>query len=168
MAVRKQIALFQRVNKVPNSKSHTEPMNGGCINGWLIISLPDMKVSRAEKPDVQPGRLGETTSAGKVRFGSGSGAFSPNAEPEPRVRFIKLVNLEPEPAFSLPSKSVNEVENNIFVGFKTPQKCIRLLVRFGFEPISEPDLATTRNNYALGRCLSICTQDRLCFRHGHL
>ncbi|KAJ7429334.1 hypothetical protein B0H11DRAFT_1945184 [Mycena galericulata] len=55
-------------------------------------------------------------SGGKVRFGSGSGAFSPNAEPEPRVRSMKLVNLEPEPTFSLPSESINEAENNIFAG----------------------------------------------------
>jgi hypothetical protein len=36
-------------------------------------------------------------SGGTVRFGSGSGPFSLNAEPEPDVRFGKMPNLEPEP-----------------------------------------------------------------------
>ena len=35
----------------------------------------------------------------KVRFGSGSGPFALNAEPERRVRFGQLPNLEPERAF---------------------------------------------------------------------
>ncbi|KAJ7090478.1 hypothetical protein C8R44DRAFT_750993 [Mycena epipterygia] len=39
-------------------------------------------------------------SAGKVRFGSGSGPFALNAEPERGVRFGQLPNLEPERAFS--------------------------------------------------------------------
>ncbi|KAJ7262465.1 hypothetical protein C8J57DRAFT_453921 [Mycena rebaudengoi] len=38
-------------------------------------------------------------SAGKVRFGSGSGPFPLNSEPEPRIRFRECLNLEPEPAF---------------------------------------------------------------------
>ncbi|KAJ7865871.1 hypothetical protein B0H14DRAFT_2573654 [Mycena olivaceomarginata] len=37
-----------------------------------------------------------TAPDGKVRFGSGSGYFSPNAEPELRFRFRDLLNLEPE------------------------------------------------------------------------
>jgi hypothetical protein len=36
-------------------------------------------------------------SAGTVRFGSGSGHFALNAEPEPDVRFRQTPNLEPEP-----------------------------------------------------------------------
>jgi hypothetical protein len=42
------------------------------------------------------GAMSEPASAGKVRFGSGSGAFFPNAEPEPCVRFSQSVNPEPE------------------------------------------------------------------------
>jgi len=38
-----------------------------------------------------------THSAGTVRFGSGSGHFALNAEPEPGVRFRQMLNLEPEP-----------------------------------------------------------------------
>ena len=38
-------------------------------------------------------------SVGEVRFGSGSGPFALNPEPEPGVRFRKSLNLEPEPAF---------------------------------------------------------------------
>ncbi|KAJ7153392.1 hypothetical protein C8R46DRAFT_1042399 [Mycena filopes] len=44
-------------------------------------------------------------SAGKVRFGSGSGYFFPNAERERRVRFRHLLNPEPEPAFTFGSAS---------------------------------------------------------------
>ncbi|KAJ7016105.1 hypothetical protein C8F04DRAFT_1203246 [Mycena alexandri] len=36
------------------------------------------------------GRLGIKSSAGKVRFGSGSGHFALNPEPEPGVRFSKV------------------------------------------------------------------------------
>ncbi|KAJ7468170.1 hypothetical protein FB451DRAFT_1481954 [Mycena latifolia] len=42
-------------------------------------------------------------SAGQVRFGSGSGPFSQNAEPAPGVRFKRTANPEPEPAFRLGS-----------------------------------------------------------------
>ncbi|KAJ7142768.1 hypothetical protein C8R44DRAFT_726099 [Mycena epipterygia] len=38
-------------------------------------------------------------SVGKVRFGSGSGHFSPNAEPELHLRFMSLLNREPERRF---------------------------------------------------------------------
>ena len=40
-----------------------------------------------------------TTSAGKVRFGSGSEPLALNAEPEPGVRFRPPPNLEPVRAF---------------------------------------------------------------------
>ncbi|KAF8193108.1 hypothetical protein K438DRAFT_1934848 [Mycena galopus ATCC 62051] len=43
----------------------------------------------------------ETTSDGKVRFGSGSGHFFPNAEPEPRVRFRDSLNLNLNLAFGV-------------------------------------------------------------------
>jgi hypothetical protein len=39
----------------------------------------------------------------KVRFGSGSGPFALNAEPEPGVLFGQLPNLEPERAFTFGS-----------------------------------------------------------------
>ncbi|KAJ7742518.1 hypothetical protein B0H14DRAFT_2637635 [Mycena olivaceomarginata] len=41
------------------------------------------------------------TSDGKVRFGSGSGYFCPNAEPEPRVRFKEFSNLKLNLAFGV-------------------------------------------------------------------
>lgn len=43
--------------------------------------------------------LANARSAGKVRFGSGSGLVALNAEPEPCVQFRQSSNLEPEPAF---------------------------------------------------------------------
>ncbi|KAJ7127694.1 hypothetical protein C8R44DRAFT_733132 [Mycena epipterygia] len=46
---------------------------------------------------------GISSSAGKVRFGSGSGPFALNAEPERGVRFGQLPNLEPEHAFRFSS-----------------------------------------------------------------
>ena len=44
-------------------------------------------------------RLAVAISAGKVRFGSGSGPLALNAEPEPGVRFRQPPNLEPERGF---------------------------------------------------------------------
>ncbi|KAJ7162500.1 hypothetical protein C8R46DRAFT_1037706 [Mycena filopes] len=46
---------------------------------------------------------GRDASAGKVRFGSGSGYFFPNAERERRVRFRHFPNPEPEPPFTFGS-----------------------------------------------------------------
>ncbi|KAF8133574.1 hypothetical protein K438DRAFT_2127778 [Mycena galopus ATCC 62051] len=61
-------------------------------------------------------------SGGKVRFGSGSGPFWPNAEPEPRVRFSNSPNLEPERAFRFGSASEEfsllRKSHDVIVAFK--------------------------------------------------
>ncbi|KAJ7456818.1 hypothetical protein B0H11DRAFT_2321572 [Mycena galericulata] len=59
-------------------------------------TTPRTGTSDYELLGMQPSSF--SNSAGKVRFGSGSGPLALNAEPEPRVRFRPALNLEPERA----------------------------------------------------------------------
>ncbi|KAJ6615288.1 hypothetical protein B0H10DRAFT_1949996 [Mycena sp. CBHHK59/15] len=82
-------------------------------------------------------------SAGKVRFGSGSGPFALNTEPEPRVRFRPLLNPEPEPVFSQNLAHKGSAFEHHPLNTNTEPNFVFSSVRFRFEPIPEPDLATT-------------------------
>ncbi|KAJ7033813.1 hypothetical protein C8F04DRAFT_1183779 [Mycena alexandri] len=99
-------------------------------------------------------------SAGKVRFGSGSGPFFLNTELEPRVRFGHWSNREPEPAFSSVQLlgSGSGSGSNLASPARTPNlnsafgsaiartsnlNAAFSSVQFGFEPIFEPDPAST-------------------------